>query len=1016
MAPLSAPFIAGGTALIVVATLLAGNSTVTDIAALAIALGCSAVVASRARSDSRSRNAWLVLGAGCLATGAAQAIGDVWVTTGAALVIFAGLGLLGLRKRVSRDRDGLTDASIVAVAGVLVTIETIGDDGSFSDYVFPLATLAALAAALRLSLAIVGGTRIAALTSLGPALVWGGSLLEAAKPDADHVLSGDVPTAIILLGIGAIPLAAIDEDRKRLTEPVLAPRLQVNLGRTAVIGIALLTPVVVLVLNENLDRTTSRWAITAAIAALALLMLSHRLTLVQDVGKAREAARRRDRWYRSMVRHSADLLLICDRAWRIDFASPSVESIVGAPSGDVLGTFLTDYMTDADSDRLQAALQHLDDLPDGLHEPVTAEVRIRHVDGEMSWMELSLTEGRSEPVNEAIVLNGRDITEKRSQDAELASAYDKQTAIAALGRAALGGAEPSRLAEVAVARVTRSLGVESCELFRAVDNRLLLEAASGPAEELVGNLVLAIDGGSQAGYTMALGEPVVTSNFTREHRFDAPQYLIDAGLASGVSVGVKGQSHTYGVMVASAGPNRRFGPPDTDFLTTMANELALALERRSAEDETRHQALHDALTGLPNRTMFLNRLDVVTSRGDHGLIGVLFLDLDHFKLVNDSLGHDAGDQLLTEVAIRLRSAMRPSDTVARFGGDEFVVLCEDLDSVEHASVIAARVREHMDPPFLVSGQELHVSASIGIAVTGATSDPEELLSDADAAMYKAKDMGRSRYEVFDFTMRSEALSKLKTESALHRALAEEQLEVHFQPAIDLATHTPIGAEALVRWHHPEWGMVSPDEFVPVAEKTGLIDQLGEWVLRTACTELAKWQVERPEQIRMLSVNLSAAQLAREDLADRVAAIVEETGADPTLLTMEVTESVVMADVNRSMTALHRLKELGLKIAVDDFGTGYSSLAYLRRLPVDILKIDREFVGALAQNPEDEAIVTAIITLAHSLGLTAVAEGVEDAAQAAELLRLGCEYAQGFYFGAAVPADELSWERKPITLA
>ncbi len=441
----------------------------------------------------------------------------------------------------------------------------------------------------------------------------------------------------------------------------------------------------------------------------------------------------------------------------------------------------------------------------------------------------------------------------------------------------------------------------------------------------------------------------------------------------------------------------------SEFFSAVLHDIS---ERKAIEHRLAHQATHDPLTGLPNRTLLLDRLDQALRRArrTHRRVAVLFLDLDHFKVVNDSLGHGLGDRLLIAIAERLQTALRPSDTVARFGGDEFVVLCEDLINQHDAIAIAERVNDALSEPFVIDDAEVFVGVSIGIAFPDDNdADPETLIRDADAAMYQAKDRGRARWVVFDNAMRASAVDRLDIENALRRALDRRELRVFFQPLVDLTSGRISGVEALLRWEHPERGLLYPGDFITVAEETGLIVPIGSWVLDQSCRQIQRWQASIPElEPLVLAVNLSGRQLGHHRLVDDVASVLADTGIDPSMVELEITESVLMDDVEMSEETLGRLKTLGVKLVVDDFGTGYSSLSYLRRFPVDVLKVDQSFVDGLGSDSGDSAIVTAVVTLAHTLGLRAVAEGVETREQLSELRRLGCDTAQGFYF--AKPAS------------
>jgi diguanylate cyclase (GGDEF)-like protein/PAS domain S-box-containing protein len=431
-------------------------------------------------------------------------------------------------------------------------------------------------------------------------------------------------------------------------------------------------------------------------------------------------------------------------------------------------------------------------------------------------------------------------------------------------------------------------------------------------------------------------------------------------------------------------------------------------ERKRAETALAHQALHDALTGLPNRLLLVDRLEQALGRAARtdGKVAVLFLDIDRFKLVNDSRGHAAGDELILGVAERLRATVRPTDTVARFGGDEFVVVCQEVGTLSEAIAVADRIAVAMGEPFLVAGQEMFLTVSAGIAISGRDPSSETLLRNADAAMYRAKDQGRARCEFFDETMQTKATARLELQTALHWAVQRDELRVFYQPLVDVGSGHAVGVEALVRWDHPEQGIVTPETFILLAEETGLIVPIGSSVLREAARDHVQWGAVSSDRPFTISVNLSAHQLRHPGLLDQVQAVLDQHGLEASSLCLELTETALLEDLDRHIGVLMALRSLGVRLALDDFGTGYSSLTYLKRFPVDIVKIDRSFVNGLGVDHYDTTIVRGVIELAHALDLVVVAEGIERPEQWEQLRHLGCDLAQGYLFSPPVPADVL----------
>ena len=429
-------------------------------------------------------------------------------------------------------------------------------------------------------------------------------------------------------------------------------------------------------------------------------------------------------------------------------------------------------------------------------------------------------------------------------------------------------------------------------------------------------------------------------------------------------------------------------------------------DRKRAEDRLLHDAFHDALTGLPNRALFMDHLKLAIERAKRNtqhMFAVLFLDLDRFKVVNDSLGHITGDQLLVGIARRVETCLRPGDTVARLGGDEFTILLEDIHDPSEATVVAERIKEELTKPFNLNGHEVFTSVSVGIAPsTIGYERPEDMLRDADTAMYRAKSLGKMRHEVFVETMHSSAVSLLQLETDLRRAVERGEFFLQYQPIVSLADGLLQGFEALVRWQHPERGLIPPDKFIPLAEETGLIVTIGQWVLHEACRQVRQWQKQcAGAQALTISVNLSSKQFVQSDLIEQITTILRETELDPRCLKLEITESVVMENIETATEMLKQMRALGVGLSIDDFGTGYSSLSYLHRFPINTLKIDRSFVGQMAENNENTEIVRTIVMLAQNLGMDVVAEGVETTEQLSQLSKLGCKYGQGYFFSKPV---------------
>ncbi|MDX6581750.1 MAG: hypothetical protein QOI10_934 [Solirubrobacterales bacterium] len=606
----------------------------------------------------------------------------------------------------------------------------------------------------------------------------------------------------------------------------------------------------------------------------------------------------------------------------------------------------------------------------------------------------------------------RDVTERTNAEQLIARRAQQQKAVAELGHFALQSHDLPGLMAEAASTATATLGVEGAVVFQLGEGgeSVSMVAGAGLPEGSLGPRRFPLSDSAEVGYTISTGEPVIVEKMETEARFKPSLEVLELGVVSSLSVPIEGRSRPFGVLNVHTYEPRPFSEDEVDFLTAIATLVAVAVERDREEQATRHAALHDPLTGLPNRTLVLDRLgQALARRRREGVeVSVLMLDLDRFKNINDSLGHAAGDEVLLAVAPRLTDAVRPADTVARLGGDEFVVICPDVDGTRGATEIAKRLASAVNRPLMLNSGEHFFTVSTGITLATSDEDsPDSLLRDVDAAMYRAKERGRGRYELFDDAMRTGVMARVRTETELRRALDRGELTVWYQPVIDLETGRPVSAEALVRWEHPERGLIAPMEFIPVAEETGLIAELGLHVLEQACRQTAAWQRQLGRPLGV-SVNVSGRQVSNPAFPTQVAEIVERSGLRPGTLALEITETVLMDDeADSPTTVLGALHEHGVTLALDDFGTGYSSLSRLKNFPLDVLKIDRSFVSGVETNADDRAIVKATIDMAHAVGLKVVGEGVETTEQGDYLRASGCDQAQGYLYARPQPAQAIT---------
>lgn len=710
---------------------------------------------------------------------------------------------------------------------------------------------------------------------------------------------------------------------------------------------------------------------------LALLELAGTCAVVWVIARhqrAKEAVERRlvesAERFGALIRHASDIVLVVGADGTIDYASPAFETILGYPPDHWCRMQAMDLLSAEDVETLSFSYD-----PDvSRDEPRHAELRIRAYDQSWRWCEVIFTNLHDVPGVNGWVANIRDITERKATAEALREAHERF-------RSAFENAP---------------IGMGLCDL----DGRIIeINAAYGQIfgrtqQELVGVHVRDLTHPDDRASSGAMLEEV--SSGRADTRETEKRYLRPDGTAVWVSIKIS----------SVRGPD---GKPL--YLIGQAEDIT---ERRKLRDQLAHDAVHDPLTGLPNRILFGDRLELALKRIQRSdkLLAVMFLDLDHFKLVNDSLGHDSGDHLLALAARQLGAALRANDTLARFGGDEFTVLCE-VDGRDEALEIAHRLLAALGQPIPLQGTDNYISMSVGIALSASGRDPSAvLLRQADAAMYRAKEAGPGNIRVHEGDVAASTIHPLRTSNELHRALEHNEFVLHYQPLVELHRESLVGLEAVVRWQHPTRGLLAPDEFIPQAEHSGLIVPLGYWVLEEACRQAAQWHSRRcaagQEAGRLnLSVNISARQVSDLRFFDVVTRVLEETGLAADQLWLEITESTAMRQDSTTAELLHALRALGIHMEIDDFGTGYSSLEYLKRLPVETLKIDRSFVAEIDRNGDDLAIVRAVTAMGHSLGLSVVAEGVERPTQAETLRSLGCYLAQGYLYGRPLPASALS---------
>jgi diguanylate cyclase (GGDEF)-like protein/PAS domain S-box-containing protein len=712
-----------------------------------------------------------------------------------------------------------------------------------------------------------------------------------------------------------------------------------------------------------------------------------------------------ERWFRTLLMNISDTVSITDADGRLLFTSGAPTNLLGYDSGFWAGREPIELVHPDDLERALAGWNRSIENP-GVE--VSEEVRMRSANG--TWQDISVTGVNllHDPEVGGIVVTSRNVTDLRRAQRLAAS----QAAVLEL----IARSEPLPVVAEACLHLLADNGVTGRSSIYLIDgDRLELSAGAAPAS-LVEWMREAprTRNRSLCDEAIVTGGPVVACDVHQVELTDGLRYIAEN----------EGIRAAWSQPILAIGSGRPVGSLSTlydDVHEPSAHErqaadvscslMAIALERAETEAQLAHQALHDGLTGLPNRTLLLDRLDHALARRERNGsdIALLFCDIDRFKVVNDSLGHNVGDQLLVAFAQRFRSVVAPGDTVARFGGDEFVVLIEDVTTPSHPAQVARELADALARPFLLpAGKEVYLTASIGLAAATDHRTGDAWLRDADAAMYRAKENGRNRLAEFDTAMRDAATVRLQVESDLRHAVARGELVVHYQPVVDLHSGRISGAEALVRWQHPERGLLGPADFIEVAEDIGTIHDLGRHVLEVAVTAMADLGLQRDGRTFQLGVNVSARQLNTGELDRVVRSVLDRTGWPGEALLLEITESALLHGLDGPVDVMTRLHDLGVALAIDDFGTGYSSLARLGHVPVDQVKIDQSFVGAI-DRPDDRLgrIVDAVLAIAEALGHQTTAEGVETTAQLDYLRRSRCDFAQGYLFAKPLPLDEFA---------